>query len=271
MQLYKTTEGSFIAMNGGHLTRFLAVCVFVLLTSCGGGGGGGNDPPPPNASPGGIWMGTDSVSGLAVEGIVDESGDAHFLRSDGVQYVATVTTSGDSFTANVNAYTPLGTTFADGSTHATGTVTGTINERVSITATTNFTTDKGTATNGTLDLTFNQLYSQASSLAAIAGNYTDVSTGTTVSVDGNGVIVAQDATTGCVVNGNVTIIDATYNAYVVSVSYASCTGASAVLNGATLTGLATLDTSVSPVQVIAGVSGTNGGVTYAIVYTLNHQ
>lgn len=262
-------------MNGAHLARFLAICVFALLAACGGGGGGygggGSNPPPPNASPGGIWMGTDSVTNLAVEGLVDENGEAHFIRADGVQYIATVTTSGDSFSAHVDAYTPLGTAFPDGSIHATGTVAGTINERVSITATTNFTTDKGSVTNGTLDLTFNQLYDQPSSLAAIAGNYTDVSSGATVSLNANGVIFAQDATTGCVVNGNVTIIDATYNAYGISVGYASCTGASSVLNGTTLTGLATLDQSVNPAQVIAGVSGTNGGVTYAIVYTLNHQ
>jgi hypothetical protein len=253
------------------LARLLACCGLALLASCGGGGGygGGNNSTPPNASPGGIWMGTDSITGLAVEGIIDEGGEGHFIRSDGVQYIGTAITSGNSFSANVDAYTALGTTFPDGSSHATGTVTGTIDERVSITADTNFTTDKGTVTNGTLNLTFSQLYNQPSSLAAIAGNYTDVASGTAVSVDASGVISAQDANTGCVINGNVTLIDAAYNAYGVQVSYANCLGTAAVLNGATLTGLAALDTSSNPVQVIAGVSGTNGGVTYAIVYTLN--
>jgi hypothetical protein len=44
-----------------------------------------------------------------------------------------------------------------------------------------------------------------------------------------------------------------------------------VLNGITFSGLATLDTSVSPMQLIAGVTGSGGGATYAIVYTLTHQ
>lgn len=261
-------------MNRAHLARFLAVCVFVLLVSCGGGGGygsGGNTPPPTNASPGGIWNGTESVSGLQVTGLVDESGDFHFIRSDGVQYVGTAVTSGNSLSASVNGYTPFGTAFPDGSTHGTGTVSGTISARVSITANTSFKTDSGTVTNGTLNLTFNQLYDQPSALATIAGNYTDTSSGDTVSIDAAGVITAQDANTGCVINGNVTIINASYNAYGVQVTYANCLGAAAVLNGVTLKGLATLDTNTNPVQAIAGVTGSAGGLTYAIVYVLNHQ
>jgi hypothetical protein len=73
------------------------------------------------------------------------------------------------------------------------------------------------------------------------------------------------------VNGNVTIINASYNAYAVQATYASCTGSAAVLNGITFTGLATLDTSVTPMQLVAGVTGNGGGVTYAVVYTLTHQ
>ena len=261
-------------MNAGYLARFLGACALVLLASCGGGGGygGGNtSPPPANASPGGIWNGTESVSGLQVTGLVDESGDFHFIRSDGVQYVGAAVTSGNSITANINGYTPFGTTFPDGSTHGTGTVSGTISARVSITANTSFTTDKGTVTNGTLNLTFNQLYNQPSSLATIAGNYTDTSSGDTVSIDAAGVITAQDPNTGCVINGNVTIINASYNAYGVQITYANCVGAAAVLNGVTFNGLATLDTNTNPVQAIAGVTGSAGGVSYAIVYALNHQ
>jgi hypothetical protein len=132
-------------------------------------------------------------------------------------------------------------------------------------------TDMGTPSNGTLAVTFNPLYDQASSLAAIAGNYVEAGSGTAVSIDANGAIFSQDATTGCVVNGTVTIIDASYDAYAVQATYASCTGADAVLNGITFSGLATLDTSVSPMQLIAGVTGSGGGTTYAIVDTLNHQ
>ena len=44
-----------------------------------------------------------------------------------------------------------------------------------------------------------------------------------------------------------------------------------MLNGITFTGLATLDTSVTPMQLVAGVTGNGGGVTYAVIYTLTHQ
>lgn len=250
-------------------SRILYVAGSALLASCGGGGyGGGTNPQ--NASPGGIWSGTDSDSPLQVTGIIDEQGHMRFIRADGVQYVGTAVTSGNSISAGFDAYTPFGSTFADGSSHETGLLTGTIAARVSITASTQSTTDKGTVSKGTLAMTFNPLYDQASSLAAIAGNYA-AGSGTAVSIDANGAIFSQDASTGCVVNGAAAIIDASYNAYSIQASYASCTGAAAVLNGITFSGLATLDTSVTPLQLIAGMTGSGGGTTYAIVDTLTHQ
>jgi len=257
-------------MDVRHFARVLSLAVPALLASCGGGGGyggGGN----PNASPGGIWSGTDTDSPLAVTGIIDESGNMRFIRADGIQYVGTVMTSGNSISASFDAYQPFGSSFSDGSTHESGMLSGTIDARVSITASTQSTTDKGTVSTGTLTLTFNPIYSQASSLAAIGGNYVEAGSGTAVSIDANGAIFSQDASTGCVVNGNAMIIDASYDAYAVQATYASCTGAAAVLNGITFSGLATLDTGVSPVQLIAGVTGSSGGTTYAVVYTLTHQ
>src|SRR5689334_14804706 len=114
-------------------SRFPTAISFVLLASCGGGPGGNSvsspsnqAPPPSNASPGGIWQGTESVSRLQVTGLVDESGELHFLRSDDVQYVGTATVAGSSVNANIEGYAPLGTVFADGSVHGTGTVSGKI-------------------------------------------------------------------------------------------------------------------------------------------------
>lgn len=150
-------------------------------------------------------------------------------------------------------------------------LTGTIAARVSITASTQSTTDMGAVSKGTLALSFNPLYDQASSLAAIAGNYVETGSGTPVSINANGAIFSQDASTGCVVNGTAAIIDASYDAYSMQASYASCTGAAAVLNGITFSGLATLDTSVTPIQLIAGMTGSGAGTTYAVVDTLTHQ
>lgn len=249
------------------------VCAAALMAGCGAGGltaGGDTGSSGQNASPGGIWSGTESVSGLQITGIVDETGELHFIRSDGVQYVGTATTSGDSVSASVQGLAPLGAAFPDGSTSGSGTISGTIEQRVSMSLSTSFTTSAGTVSTGTLDLTFDQLYNVASSLATIAGNYTDA-TGTVVSVSSDGSVFAQVATSGCVFNGTISIIDSSYNAYRIQGMYESCTGSSAVLNGVSLSGLATYNNTVTPAQIIAGVNGMGNGTDYAIVYSLNRS
>ena len=254
------------------MKKLCAITVLTLLAACGGGGGSGSSTTPPvqNASPGGIWQGTDSVTGLQVTGIVDEGGEGHFIRSDGVQFVGTVETSGNNFSAQIEGYTQFGTTFPDGSTSGSGSVTGTIDQRVSITATTQFTTAGGTTTNGTLDLTFDSLYSAGSSLATIAGsyNYTTSNGGVLITISADGAVSAQDPNTGCVVSGTVSIIDSSYNAYQVQLTYSSCLGTAGALDGIEFSGLLTYDNTVSPAVIYAGVTGSGGGTTYAIVYKL---
>src|ERR1700716_1108994 len=113
-----------------------AAGVAFLLTSCGGSSTVGGGPPPSSTSPGGIWHGTESVSGLQVTGLVDESGNFHFLRGDGVQYVGAATVSAASLTANLEGIVPVGFVFADGSHHGTGSITATLQARKTITAST---------------------------------------------------------------------------------------------------------------------------------------
>ena len=84
----------------------------------------------------------------------------------------------------------------------------------------------------------------------------------------NGDVFAQDARTGCIVNGRVAVIEPDFNVYYVEVSYSSCQGADAPLNGITFTGLATFDNTVSPQEVLAGVTGTKGSAKYGLVYAL---
>jgi hypothetical protein len=244
-----------------------------LLASCGGGGSSSSGstssaPPPPvtNASPGGIWRGTDSISGLQIVGLVDESGEFQFIRSDNVQYVGTASVSVNSISANFEGFTQLGTVFADNSNHGTGAVTGTVQARSSLSLTTQFKTDAGTSTSGTLNLTFDALYNRASSLSTLSGNYS--SGNVVVTLSSNGSIFSQDPTTGCVVNGTVSIINATYNAYKVQFSYASCTGQSAALNGLQFSGLATLDNTQSPEHAIVGVTAKSGTTQYAVVLNM---
>jgi len=247
------------------------VALIATLTACGGGGGGGSTSTsvPANASPGGIWKGTDSATGQTVLGLVTENGQFHFIQADDTQYVGTVTTSGNTLQGTFAGFAPFGTTFPDGTTHGTGTVSGSIQARSSITATTTFTTDAGTSNSSQLTLTFDTLYDQPSSLATIAGNYTDPTTGTVYSVSGSGAIFAQDATSGCVINGTVSIINSSYDAYGIAYTFANCTGSYAVLNGVQMSGIGTLDTTVSPEQAIIGVSGSSGTTQVAEVDVLN--
>jgi hypothetical protein len=255
---------------------FTALCL-TLLSGCGGSGS--SDAPssssgpstPSSASAGGIWRGTESVSGLQVIGLVDEAGELHFLRSDNVQYVGNASVSGTSVSANVEGFVPVGFAFPDGSTHGTGTVSGTIQARASINLNTHFTTDAGNASAGTLNLTFDTLYNRPSALATIAGNFTNPQNGAVVSVNSDGTLFSQDPASGCVVNGAVLIINASYNAYRVQFSYASCTGQAAVLNGIQFSGLGTLENTVSPERAIIGVTGQSATTKYAVVLSLNRS
>jgi hypothetical protein len=214
-------------------------------------------------------MGTDSVSGLQMEGIVDEAGEFRFIRSDGVQWMGTATTSGNSISADAQEVAPFGTPFKDGSTEGTGTITGTITERSSIQATYTFKTSMGTQTSGSLNLSFNGLYYVSSSLSRLAGPYWYQNT-TLITIDAGGNISLTDAASGCTISGTVTSIDGTYNTYKVQGSYSGCQGASAALNGVDVSGLGTLEllTCSEPKTFIIGVSGMSGANTYAIAYTL---
>jgi hypothetical protein len=231
-------------------------------------------PPPPvaKASPGGIWRGTDSISGFTVVGLVDESGDFQFIRTDYVQYVGMASVSAtNAVTSNFEGFTPPGYQFSDGSTHGTGTVSGPLQERTSMSLTTTFKTDAGTKSNGTLDLTFDTQYNRSSALTTIAGNFVNPRSGAVVTVSSNGTVFSQDAASGCVLNGTVAIINASYNLYRVQFSYASCTSQSAAYNDVQFSGLATLDNSVTPEQALVGVTGQSGNVKLAVVYDLSRQ
>jgi hypothetical protein len=250
--------------------RLVALFICALLASCDEWGSGSSSST--NVDPGGIWTGVDTVGGgEQMVGIVTEDGQANFIDQNGIQYVGTIDMSGDTFTVNIQGYAPFGSTFSDGSTHGTGTATGTITARQSISGTTTFTTDAGTTTTGALTLTFNALYNVPSSLATIAGSYTDQATGSVVTISSDGTIFSQNPATGCVINGTASIINASYNAYGFQIEYANCKGVYAKLNGIPLAGLGLFDNTASPAAIIAGGTSSSGGVNYGIAYELNQS
>jgi hypothetical protein len=255
-------------MRTRPLALFCSLVLSLGVAACGGDNTGTLVTTP---SPGGIWGGTDSATNRPVSGLVDESGQFDLIRSDLVQFVGTLTTSGGTVSSTFDGYAQFGRAFGDGSIHGTGTLTGTITLRATLNLSYQFTTDDGTTSSGTINLTYNPLYAVASSLSAVSGNYTDTATGATVSVTGSGAINSQDPATFCVLSGQVSIINAMYNAYAVSFTYANCVGAWAVLNGVQFSGLASLNNASNPQQVVIGVTGAAGSTDVGLVVNLDHQ
>lgn len=259
-------------MNSTRLMRaaVLATTMGTVLVGCGGGGGSGSDPDAfKTPLEGGIWHGTDSISGQSVYGIVNESGAFVFLRADNVLYSGTATFDKGKVTGTFEGFTPPGFAFGDTSVHGTGGVSGVLVAQQSLDLAVTFATDKsnGAAENGVLNLTYDKLYERAASLFTIAGTF-GTNGQAALSIATNGTVFAQ-YTNGCVVNGTVTVDNEQHNSYTMSLTYASCAGASASLNG-TYKGMVTLDNSKSPERLIGGVS-VSGSSPVAIPITLDRM
>ena len=252
---------TLISLAGGLLAFALAGCN-ASITS------GMNNPLPMNASATGIWGGTDSVTGLNVAGYIDSSGEAVFIRSDGVQFAGATQVSGNTLVAAVVAYTNFGSTFNDGSTYGLGTLNGTVATGSKLTLSLRLTTNGGTAETGSWSLTFNTLSNSGSSLNTISANYTDTASGSVISISGNGVMTGQNPANSCVVNGMITVINGSYDIYQVSLTYENCTGSYAVLNGLQLTGLAAFNPNTSPTQLTISVAGASSGSKFGLVLYL---
>jgi hypothetical protein len=231
------TEGKVVTSR----FTYALVLYACLLSSCGGGGGGlgcvvsgGTSgtcsdlslppPPPPPTNAGGVWEGSTFIdqSGLAFEtiGVVTENnGEARFVNEQGQQFILSgVSGTGGNISATITAISPIGFTFIDGSTVTTGTLTGTLVERGSLDG--NWSLNTGET--GTITMSYNNLYDRGSDLARMLGTWED-SFGVVYSVDAVGDIFAQDAF-GCVYDGAVTIINASYNAYQVALTVSNCPG-----------------------------------------------
>ena len=242
------------------ITRGSLSMSLIVLASCGGGGGGGTGggggssaPPIQNASPGGIWQGRDP-QGFAILGVVAEDGRSQFVVIDGApytQYWGALTISGNTVSGS-NIQVAAGVTY-----FGTATLTGgSLVARQTFTGTVNYTplagcpaTTCGTSQSFPLNLTFNSVYNQGGALSRIVGNWRDSETGQTVNINSAGVIFAQEAATGCVINGQVSTINTNFNAYSVTYTFASCRFPYNIQNGTTATGLAFVDTSDSPNKI----------------------
>jgi hypothetical protein len=160
--------------------------------------------------------------------------------------------------------TQRGETFADGTTSADCTFSGTIIERQTLTVTENCVTSGGFQFQERLILYFDILYNQDSSLATISGLY-ETTTGNVLSIDSDGAIFAQDPVSGCVVNGQVGVTTSFANIYTYDYNIDNCDGPDAIWNGSSFGGLAVLDNTFSPEQLIVAVIGEVGGDSVSVV------
>lgn len=252
------------------------LCASACLVACGGGSSDSAQSPatqptqPTDQSPGGIWEATQTINGVRVKtlALVSENGKfyaASLNLDNNCASVSTgsITTSGHTFSGSAIAGLVLTSTdsgiqtnctFPDGSKSGISSLSGTVDERTSLTLTSSLTTSNGTTLpSETGSLTFDPLYNETSSLSKLAGNWTGP-TGVVSTVQSDGSFFAQDPASGCVVNGQYSIINPSYNVYAGSASYSNCQGAAAILNGQTASGLMTLDSTVSPNQLEGGVS-----------------
>lgn len=242
-----------------------------------------------NASSGGIWQGTSTDGNDQYVAMADESGDFWLLDYDNDNnpptfeylYIGTLSVSGAGAGASVSGSDggqALVGTFSDGTSNGTGTLSGTVDPRTTLTLTQTFTTaPNGTQLQTPLTLTYNALYTQVSSLANMAGTYTEPlnEQGTqavlTVSISTSGAIFAQANVGGCVLNGTVSTLASNYNMYYLQYTYSECTNASglAYLNGLSFSGIGTLqpgDSSANPAIPAQIIAGTRAPLTTGYLY-----
>lgn len=234
--------------------RILTVTVICLgLAACGGGGG--DDPtigPPANQSIGGIWEGADA-NGDPIVALIAEDGRFHFIDLAGQSFGTAAVANNNQVSATYTYVADFGTTFVDGSTSASCTLTGTVVERTSLNLASQCMSTAGTSTQVTAALVFNTLYHRDSSLATITGLYDD--NRDVLDINSAGVLFEQDASDGCTFNGQVSVIAPAFNLYQIAFVVANCDANSDELNGTSWTGLATLDNNSSPEELFFSVVG----------------
>ncbi len=167
--------------------------------------------------------------------------------------------NGNDVSGNFQLVTPFGFTFSDGTTLADCTLSGTVTERQTMSVTANCTTTAGLQDQTTVALNYDTIYERDSSLATIAGIYDDGS-GIVTDIASDGMIFEQDPVSGCVTNGQVSVIDnGTFNLYGVELGFSNCTGQAADLNGSSFVGIGFLDNTIPPEVLIVLVTGDVGG------------
>ena len=244
-------------MRHGLSVLTLLASLGLLVSACGGGGsGGGSNPPPiPNAAVGGVWFGTVSPINETADqaiGVIAEDGRAYFLDEWDRMYWGTVSSTGNAITGRLTMADIYGYWLWDESYSAAVTLNGTVQARSTLTGNWELTTTNKGYKSGKLELQYDQLYEDDSSLSKIAGNYWDASSFSedVINIAANGEIFEQLSYGSCVINGRVSIINPAYNAYDVQYRYNGCATDDSYY-GAEFRGLAFYDTADEILVVFA--------------------
>jgi hypothetical protein len=134
----------------------------------------------------------------------------------------------------------LGSITAPPATNESCALTGTVNERISLSVSLECTDATGTARSATVTLGYDFDHERDSSLDLIAGNYTLSFRPLTnvLSIDSNGTLFGvYDNSFNCTVNGSVALIDPAYNLYRFAWQLSACRLPFARYEGATFAGL----------------------------------
>jgi len=237
-------------------TISLIVIAFALAACSSGGGSPSSEPRPPpvrNASPGGFWVGVDSDGGEVIA-IISEHGLFYFLAGRFKGGSGFVAVSNGEF-VNGNFLLPKEDRFLSPNARLSAdcNLGGLVAERNLMTLDVKCRTEENQQVLTTLALNYDARYELESSLAIITGNY-KYTIGMVLSIDASGIVFGQDAVTGCVINGHVAVINTDFNLYDIGWSNTSCVGQGSELNGRVFDGLALLDNTVIPNQLIIAVS-----------------
>lgn len=214
----------------------LAASAVALLAACGGGGGSSSISPTTNADPQGLWSGTAST-GYTVNTAVLDSGETWGVYSSGSTIFGALY---GTTTTNGNTVTTVGTdfNFLTNST-SSGNLTGPVVAKSTMSL---------TGSGVSVPLTYQATYDTAATSAAFAGTWSFIGrSGSYTLVPGSITINSSGAftlsQTGCTTTGSVVPRTGGKNVYNLTLSGS---GVNCVAGQSTMSGVAYIDTSVTP-------------------------
>jgi hypothetical protein len=251
----------------------LMVVLILVVQGCGGNGdssspGVGSAPPPPpppvRYGIGGLWTGALFLEArppyaggaMNVRALVAETGEFRLVLAEDIEQWFTsqseqmfgtfefdygqMMTTGDAIWA-----APLTTENSAGELFGAFAMWGTYGEQSGFRGSLESWWTTSEERVGTIVLTYHRTgYEMPSSLEFLRGTYgTDTES---MSINAQGAMFYQSATSGCTGNGKAEVIDPNYNMYRIEIEVGSCTGVDAVRNGRTFTGLANIGLNNEP-------------------------